>query len=146
MRVVEALDEIEYRDCRVDPGLEALPVEQLAFQGGEQTLADGIVETVANGSHREPCPSRLSAFAERERGVLAALTGMMNHSNRAPQRERQVERFQHQFGAQIGLDRAAHDPAAEDVEDHRQKEKARPGRNAGNIGSVLRRQCVSMIC
>ena len=58
----------------------------------------------------------------------------MNHPDRAPPPERHVERFEHEFGAQISLHRPAHDPAAEDVEHHGQIEKARPSRDVGYIG------------
>ena len=69
--VIPPFDEIEDRDARLDPGLEMAAVEQLAFQGGEETLAHGVVEAVAARSHRGPHPGQLAAFAEGERGVLA---------------------------------------------------------------------------
>jgi hypothetical protein len=48
MWVVPALDEIEERDASFDLGLEAAPVEQFVFEGGEKALAHGIVEAVAD--------------------------------------------------------------------------------------------------
>src|SRR5215469_7322317 len=58
---------------------------------------------------------------------------MMNHSISAPLLKRQVQRLEHQLGAQMGLHRPAHDPAAENVEHHRQIEEAGPG---GDIGYI----------
>jgi hypothetical protein len=48
MRVVPALDEVEDRHTRLDLGLEAAPVEQLAFERGEEALIHGVVKTVAH--------------------------------------------------------------------------------------------------
>src|SRR5271155_1295660 len=66
--------------------------------------------------------------------TLAALVGMMNYPGRAPLPERHVERLEDQFGTQISFHRPAHDPSAEDVEHHRQIEKAGPGWNVGDVG------------
>ena len=41
--------------------------------------------------------------------ALAALVGVMDHAGCSPLSERHVERLEHQFGAQIGLHRPAHD-------------------------------------
>ncbi len=57
MRVVAALDEIEDRHAGLDLGLEALPVEQLAFEGGEEALTHGVVETIAGRAHRRLTPA-----------------------------------------------------------------------------------------
>src|SRR5579875_1544446 len=109
--VVPSLDEIKDRDARLGLGLEAPPAEQFAFQGGEETLAHGVVEAVAHGSHRRPHSGLLAALAEGERNVLAALVGMMDHAGRASLPERHVERIWRQLGAQMGLHRPAHDTA-----------------------------------
>src|SRR5215469_18235389 len=132
-RVIPAFDEIEYRHARLDLSLEAAALEQLAFERGEKAFAHRIVETVAHRAHRGSHPGLLAALAEGERGILAALIRMMNHSISAPLLERQVQRLQHQLGAQMALHRPAHDPAAENVEHHRQIEEAGPGWNIGYI-------------
>src|SRR5215468_8608882 len=102
-RVIPSFDEIEHRHARLDLSLEAAALEQLAFERGEKTLAHRIVETVAHRTHRGPHPGLLTAPSEGQRGILAALIGMMNHTVRAPLPQRQVERLEHQLGAQIAL-------------------------------------------
>jgi len=71
MRVVPALDEIEDRHARLGLGLEGSPVEQLAFEGGEEALAHRVVKTVAHRTHRRPHPGLLAALAEGKRGILS---------------------------------------------------------------------------
>src|SRR5215469_1945187 len=132
-RVIPAFDEIEHRHARLDLGLEAATLEQLAFERGEKALAHRIVETVAHRTHRGPHPGLLAALAEGQRGILAALIRMMNHAIRASLPECQVERLEHQLSTQIGLHRPAHDPAAENVEHHGQIEEAGPGWDIGYI-------------
>jgi len=55
---------------RLDLGLEASPVEQLAFERGKETLAHGVVEAIADRAHRGSHPGLRAALAEGERGVL----------------------------------------------------------------------------
>ena len=47
--------------------------------------------------------------------ALGALVGMMDHPGGPPLRQRHVQCFEHQLGAQMSLHRPAHDPAAEGV-------------------------------
>src|SRR5215470_10489097 len=138
-RVIPAFDEIEYRHPRLDLGLEAAALEQLAFERGEKTLAHRVVETVAHRTHRGPHPGLLAAPSEGERGILAALIRMTNHTVRASLSQRQVECFEHQLGAQIALHRPTHNPAAKNVEHHRQIEEAGPG---GDIGYIRHPQTI----
>src|ERR1700694_1518915 len=83
MRVIPPLDELEDGHAGLGLGFEAAAVEQLAFEHGEKTLAHGVVETVADRTHRGPHPGLVAAFAESQRGVLAALVGMVNHGGGA---------------------------------------------------------------
>jgi len=53
-RVVPALEKLEERRPVVSVGAEALSVEQLALEGGEEALAQGVVVGVAYTSHRGP--------------------------------------------------------------------------------------------
>src|SRR5215471_11274823 len=123
-RVIPAFDEIEYRHACLDLSFEAATLEQLAFERGEKALAHRVVEAVAHRAHRGPHPGLLAASSEGQRGVLATLIRMMNHTVSAPLLECQVQRLHHQLGAQMALHRPAHDPAAENVEHHRQIEEA----------------------
>ena len=48
MRVVPTLDEVEHRHAGLDLGFETLAVEQLAFEGGEEALAHGVIEAITH--------------------------------------------------------------------------------------------------
>ena len=48
MRVIPSFDKLEDRDACFDLGFEAAAVKQLALEGGKETLAHGVVETVAD--------------------------------------------------------------------------------------------------
>jgi hypothetical protein len=78
-------------------------------------------------------PGLLTAPSEGERGILAALIGMINHAVRASLPERHVQRLEHQLSAPIALHRLAQDPAAENVEHPCHIEEAGPGWNIGYI-------------
>src|ERR1700693_2236489 len=101
MRVIPSLDKLEDRHASFDLGFEAAAVEQLALEGGKETLAHGVVETVPHPAHRRPHPCLVTASAERVRGVLAAMVGVMNPLRRPALSERHVKRCQYQFGAQM---------------------------------------------
>ena len=118
MGIVPALDKVEDGDPRLDLGLETAAVEQLAFQGGKETLAHRVIETVANRPHRGAHAGVAATLAEGERSVLATLVGMMNHGGGPTLPERHVERRQHQLGAQIGLPSPSRRCATEYVEHH----------------------------
>ena len=81
--IVPALDEIEDRPARLGWGREPAAIEQLTFEGREETLAQRIVEGVANRAHRRADARRLAPQAERDRGALTAVVGMMDDCNRA---------------------------------------------------------------
>ena len=70
MEVVPPFNEIEHRHPRLDLGLESAAVEQLAFEGGEDAFAHGVVETVAHRTHRRAHAGLLATLAEGERGIL----------------------------------------------------------------------------
>src|SRR6266851_4048435 len=66
--------------------------------------------------------------------ALATLVRMMNHGGGPALPQRQVERLQHQFGAQMGFHRPADDSAAESVEHYSQVKKPGPGRDVSYVG------------
>src|SRR5712692_3347764 len=66
--------------------------------------------------------------------ALATLVRMMNHGGGPTLPEGQVERLQHQFGAQMGFHRPTDDSAAERVEHYRQLKKPGPGRDVSYVG------------
>src|SRR3989442_4848499 len=68
-RVVPAFDEVEDGQARVGVSREAVPIEQLALEGREEALAEGVVVGVADASHRRPDAGVATPPAEGERGV-----------------------------------------------------------------------------
>jgi hypothetical protein len=50
LAVVEDLDEVEHRRPQGLAGWPVVAVQQLAFQGGEEALGDGVVERVTDGA------------------------------------------------------------------------------------------------
>ena len=49
--IVPAFDELEAGDAGLSLGPELPAVEQLAFEGGEEALAHGVVVAIADRSH-----------------------------------------------------------------------------------------------
>jgi hypothetical protein len=114
--------------------LKAAPREQFAFEGREEAFAHRVVEAVADRAHRGAHPGFAATSAELDRGILAALARVMDDCLGAALPPRKIERLEHQLGAQMGLHRPAHDPAAEHVEYHREVEEPGPGRDIGDVG------------
>ena len=71
--IVEAFDEFEDRMSRLSLRLEAAPIEQLAFEGGEETLAHGVVVGVADRAHRGAHAGIAAAATELDRGILGGI-------------------------------------------------------------------------
>src|SRR4051794_25812573 len=71
--IVEAFDERERGIARLDLCLEPAAIEKLAFEGGEEALAHGIVVSVTDRTHRGAYARVTAAVAELNRGVLAGL-------------------------------------------------------------------------
>jgi hypothetical protein len=94
----------------------------------------GIVVSVSDRAHRGTHAGIAAALAKSDRGVLRALVGVMDHAVRAPRRERHVEGVEHQPRGQRCRHRPADDPSAVGIEHDREIEKARPGRNVGDVG------------
>src|SRR5229473_849233 len=134
MGVVPAFDELEDGHARFYLGFEAAAVEQFTFERGEETLAHRVIEAIADRAHRGPHAGLAATLAEGERSVLATLVRMMDHGGGPALPQRQVERLQHQFGAQMGCHRPADDSAAESVEHYRQVKKPGPSRDVSYVG------------
>ena len=80
----------------------AAAIEQLAFESGEEALAHGVVIGVADRAHRGTHARIAAALAERDRGVLRTLVGMMDHILRSACHQRHVQRIEHQWRGQCG--------------------------------------------
>lgn len=77
-RIVPALDEGEDGSAGFGLGAETPSIEQFTFQGGKEALAHCIIIGVADRAHRRSHTGASAAGSEGQRGVLAALVGMMN--------------------------------------------------------------------
>src|ERR1700734_907907 len=78
-RVIPPFNEFEDRHAGFDLSFEMTAIEQLAFEGGEETFAHGVVEAIAHRTHRRSHPRLLTALAKGQRSILAALVGVMDH-------------------------------------------------------------------
>ena len=79
-RIVPTFDELEDGHARLRLGAELAPVEQLAFEGGEEALAHRVVVGVTDRSHGRPHAGLLASQAEGDRGVLGGLKWSSQHS------------------------------------------------------------------
>src|ERR1700685_2276754 len=79
MWVIPPFDKFE--DCHAcfDLGFETASIKQLAFEGGKETLAHGVVETIADRTHRRPHSGLAAGLAKSDRSILATMIGMMKH-------------------------------------------------------------------
>src|SRR5690348_17568965 len=103
--------------------LEPAALEQFAFEGREEALAQGVVIGIADRTHRGSHTGLTTAVAELDRGVLRTLVGVVDHAPGSPCHERHVQSIEHQSCGERGGHRPANDAAAEGVEHHREIEK-----------------------
>ena len=76
-RIVEAFDELEDGHPRLAVRSEATSIDQLAFEGGEETLAHRIVVGVADRACRRTNAGLLAAIAESDRRVLRTADALL---------------------------------------------------------------------
>ena len=133
LRIVEAFDEVKDGVARLRVGFEAAPIQQLAFQRGEETLRHRIVVAVTDRAHRWPHARLAAAVAELDRRILRALIRVMNNASRTAHRQRHAQRVQHDRHVQRGRHRPTNDPATEDIEHDRQIQEAHPRRDIRDI-------------
>src|SRR3954453_23152988 len=110
--IVEAFDEAEAGHACLDLRGKAASLEQFAFEGGKEALAQGVIVSVPDRAHREPYAGFLAALAESQRGILAALIGMMDYLSQPMLAEGDVQGVQNQLGWQVICHCPADDPAA----------------------------------
>src|SRR5579864_2418367 len=132
-RVVPALDEVEYCERSFALILKAMLDQKFALKRRVETFAHRVVEAVADRTHRWFHARFLAAIPECNRGVLAALIGMVNHTLRFAPVKRHVERIQYKLGSQVLSHRPADNAAAVDVEYDGQEQETAPGWDVGDI-------------
>src|SRR5580658_1871224 len=100
--IVKTFDELEDRAARLGLCLEPAACQQLAFECGEEAFAHGIIICVSDRTHRRAHAGLPTMLAERDRGVLGTLVGMMDHAAGPPRRERHVQSIEHQLSGECG--------------------------------------------
>jgi len=133
-RVVPGHQEVEDRHSGFDLGLEASPVEEFAFQGGEEALTHRVVTAVTHSARGGSDAGLLAALAEGEGRVLAALVLVVDDVCGPAPPHGYVEGVEHDLRPQVGCQRPADDPKAPGVHDHRQVQEPGPGRNVRDVG------------
>ena len=68
--VVPALDVLEDRHAGFNLVSERETVKELAFEGGKEALAHGVVVAIPHGTHGGAHPGLFATFSEGHRGVL----------------------------------------------------------------------------
>tara|TARA_R110002110_G_scaffold9321_4_gene45976 strand:- start:6707 stop:7249 length:543 start_codon:yes stop_codon:yes gene_type:complete len=143
--VVPAFDELEAGNAGFGLCLELTPVEKLAFEGGEEALAHGVVVAVADRSHGWPDAHFLASEAEGHGRVLRSLVAMMDDAIGFARRDRHVHRIEHQLRSLPSAHGSADHTAAEGIQHDRQIEKACPGRHEGSLIDHLRSLILSRV-
>jgi transposase InsO family protein len=108
--IVPAFNEVEDLEARLRLRAEALPIEQLALEGREETLAHRVVVRVSDRTHGRPDAGRATPRAEGDRRVLAALIRVMNDVPRPTLRDGHVQRGEDELAARglhVGRKRVA---------------------------------------
>src|SRR3712207_2719175 len=80
--IVERLAEVEDGHVGLGVGAQAGAGDQLAFEGGEEGLDEGIVVAIADRAHRDADPGLTAAAAEGQTGVLAAVVRVVDQDGR----------------------------------------------------------------
>ena len=121
------------RTAAVSLCLESAPCKQLAFEGGEETLAHGIVVGIADRAHRGAHAGITAAATEFDRGILRPLVGVMDHLPGPSCRQRHVQGIEHQLFGECRGHRPADNATAIRIEHDREIEKAYPCRDVGDV-------------
>ena len=77
--IVPAFDELEAGNAGFGLGFELSPVEQFAFERGEEALAHGVVVAIADRAHRRAHAHFLAPEAEGHGCVLGGFNRSSQH-------------------------------------------------------------------
>src|SRR3954464_1001269 len=77
--IVEAFDEAEAGHACLDRRGKAAPVDEFAFEGGKEALAQGVIVSIPDRAHRGPRAGFLAALAESQRGILGGIKWSSHH-------------------------------------------------------------------
>ena len=112
---------------------EAAASEQLAFGGGEEALAHGVVVAIPDRSGGRAHAGIAAALAEGDRGVLRSLVGMVDHAVGPALPEGHVEGIEHEPRAQVVGHGPAHHAAAEGIQHDGEEQEPGPGGDVGDV-------------
>jgi hypothetical protein len=117
LRVVVVLDVVTDCVVRFGAGLEGAAVHQFLLQRREEALGDGVVPTVARGTHAASGAVLLEQRAVLGARVLAAAVGVMNEPRRRTATSQSMpEGRDGEVAAQRLAKRPADDPTRVEVE------------------------------
>ena len=122
--IVPPFDVFEKGSFCVVERAEAVAVQQLAFDGCEETLAQGVVKAVADGSHGGTDTGLLAAQAKGQRRLLRSLVGMMDHVVGPALPQGHIQRVQNQLGVQARVHRPTDNAYGIGIQDHGKVEEA----------------------
>ena len=132
--IVEALDVFEQGDFGFGPGGKPPWIEPLAFEAGEEALAQGVVVAVAYRTHGGPDAGLPASLAKGHGGVLGPLVAVMDHPVGSALAQGHIQGVCDQLASQMVGHGPADDTATEGVYDHGEIEEAHMGRHVGDIG------------
>src|SRR6266540_2186256 len=134
--VVDGLDPPEHLQAGLLPRAPVAPIDQLALQGGEEALDQGVVEAVAHRPHRCADPQRLQPAAKRQAGELRPLIRMMNQPvvDPAAAPDGQLHRTDRQLGGQVLAHLVADRQPGAAVDDRSQVQRSLVGGQLGVVG------------
>jgi hypothetical protein len=133
MGIVPTFDEFKHGLACFWLVVEGTAIEQFAFQGSEEALAEGIIETIADRAHRRADSGCATALAKRQGRVLAALIGMMDDVFWATLLDRHLQGIHHQRGLEVSGHCPADDFAAPGIHNNGQVQPSAPSRNVGDV-------------
>src|SRR5208283_4961378 len=134
VRVIPPLDELEHHLLSLLMGSHSYPVDELALKGGKEGLAHGVVIRVADTSHRRLHTCLSAPIAEGDRGILAAVVGMMDHCPRLTLTNGHLQGRHDQLCPQMPSEGPSHYPTAPGIQDHGEVQEPCPGRHVGDVG------------
>ena len=133
MGIVPTFNECEHRLTCLWLIVEGTAIEQFAFQGSEEALAEGIIETIPDRAHRRTDPGFPTTLTKSQSSILAALIGVMDDILWVTLLDRHVQGIHHQGSLQVSRHRPTDDFAAPGIHDNGQVQPTCPSCDVGNV-------------
>jgi hypothetical protein len=134
--MVEDFNGLKERAAGLNVRGEGPASKELTLQGGEEALRHGIVVAVADRAHRAADACGLTALAEKERGLVAAVIRVVDEPVPwSPVPDGHLQRSDDELGAPMIRHGPPHDAPAERIEDESQvEEPVALCRHVGDVG------------